>query len=215
MADTAAVNLASQTLFRGEYELELESWLRRRFRGVCICYMIVSVAVLATRTFGLMKSPSVTVLVLTWIAGIATFAIPLHFLRSRHWSSATRDQLLRAASAIILLLGAISLVKGYTLEFVSPLHRTEFIVPLFFWHFIACLFLPWKPRESLRPVLPLLAIWAVGVMLHFNEGWWSRITSVVLSPIILLPGIAVCAVRLHWHSENFRSRMLGKHFLTM
>lgn len=215
MVDTAAVNLAHQTLFRSEYELEMESWLRRRFRAVGICYMIVTGVVIIVRVPNLLSSATVVPLLVTLAAGFASLAVLLHFVRARHWANASRPQLLRAASMMILLMGALSLVKGYILEFTSPMHRTEFIVPLFFWHFIACLFLPWTPRESLRPVVPLLIVWSVGVMLHTNPTLWSRISTVLLSPLVLGPGIAVCAIRLQWHGEKFRTKMIGKHFLTM
>ena len=39
----------NQNLFRTEYELEMEAWLRRRFRTVCVWYLILGAGVLLFR----------------------------------------------------------------------------------------------------------------------------------------------------------------------
>jgi serine phosphatase RsbU (regulator of sigma subunit) len=41
------------------------------------------------------------------------------------------------------------------------------------------------------------------------------VLTVIFGPLILVPGLAVAAVRLHWHSEQFRTRMVGKLFTSM
>ena len=214
--DTAAVNIANQALFRSEYELEMENWLRRRFKSVGLCYIAVTALVLLVRVpMILANADPLLPLLVTIGAGVASAAALLHLVFAPHWATASRPQLLQAASTMILVLGFISLIKSYILEFTSPVYRTEFIVALFFWHFIACLFLPWTPRESLRPVVPLLVLWGLGVMLHIHAPLAGRITFVVLSPLVLLPGLGVCALRLKSHIESFRTRMVGKHFLSM
>ncbi|MCI0630157.1 MAG: serine/threonine-protein phosphatase [Phycisphaerales bacterium] len=216
--DTALAQLetSSQALFRSEYEMELEGWLRRRLRSVGICYLILTAVVLVQRVVMILNNSAPTVpLLITVIAALASTVVIANVVWARHTATATRPQLLRSASTMILFLGAISLTKSYLLEFTSPVYRTEFIVPLFFWHFIACLFLPWTPRESLRPVIPLLLLWALGVMLHFNAPISDRVMSVTLSPLVVMPGLGISAIRLHYHGERFRERMVGKHFLSM
>jgi hypothetical protein len=166
----------------------MENWLRRRFRSVGLCYIAVTALVLLVRVPMILAKPDPLLpLLVTVGAGLASVAALLHLVFASHWATATRPQLLQAASTMILVLGFISLIKSYILEFTSPVYRTEFIVPLFFWHFIACLFLPWTPRESLRAVVPLLVLWGLGVLLHFNASLGGRITSVVLSPLICCP----------------------------
>lgn len=219
MPDTAAVNLASQSLFRNEYELELESWLRRRFRAVCLFYMIMGVVVIVFRmgnmVFGKDKTPLEAVLI-TLAGGLTSLAIvAFHYLQPQ-WRIASREQILRGASMMILLIGAISLLKGALVQWVAPNVDTDFLLPLFFWHFIACLFLPWTPRESLRPTLPLLALWMLGVLfLQHNIDAGQKIAKIIFGLALLIPGLGICAIRLKYHSENFRSRMVGKQFMTM
>ena len=100
MVDTAAVNISHQTLFRSEYEQEMESWLRQRFRAVCICYFAVGALVLLMRLliigFGSNPNP-VLAMVITIVAGLASMAIPLYllFLYNLQWLTATRQEILR------------------------------------------------------------------------------------------------------------------------
>lgn len=218
MVDTAAVNITHQTLFKGEYELELENWLRQRFRTVCLCYIVLGAIFLIARLFiigfGDTPQPFLAILI-TLLAGLASLGAALHFLYARHWTAATRDDLLGGATLLILILGGISAAKALVMKLATPDQATDFLVPLFFWHLIACLFLPWTPRESLRPILPLLALWAMGVLFLDTGDWWPRILKVIFGPGILIPGLAICSLRLQYHSEKFRSKMIGKHFLSM
>jgi hypothetical protein len=210
---------ANQTLFRSEYELELETWLRRRFRGVCICYIVLTAVIVIIRALVIGASNDgrgrIPALIITGLAGAASMGTLAHLLFARRWTDATRPQLLRAASLLIWVLGGISVVKALVIEQFRA--ESEYLLmPLFFWHFIACLFLPWTPRESLKPILPLLGAWMLIVLLRHGEmDITRRLLTVVFGPIILLPGLGICALRLKSHSESFRVRMVGQHFLTM
>lgn len=219
MAETAAGQLdANKLLFHSEYEQELESWMRHRFRALCIAYTGVVALVLGFRLIMIAQSDGQRSLanLLTIGGGVLSLATIGYFLfRNRDWHSAKREQLLRAVSLMIMLLGCISLLKHIVvIQFTNQ--TSDFIVPLLFWHLLACFFLPWTPRESLRPVLPLLGLWAVGVLaLRQDLSSWQRVLTVVVVPVILVPGLGICAFRLRYHSESFRTRMVGKHFLSM
>jgi hypothetical protein len=219
MAETAAGQLdANKFLFHSEYEQELESWMRHRFRALCIAYTGVVALVLGFRLIMIAQSDGQRSFanLLTIGGGVLSLATIGYFLfRNRDWHSAKREKLLQAVSLMIMLLGCISLLKHLVvIQFTNQ--TSDFIVPLLFWHLLACLFLPWTPRESLRPVLPLLGLWAVGVLaLRHDLSPWQRVLTVAVVPVILVPGLGICAFRLRYHSESFRTRMVGKHFLSM
>lgn len=204
-------------LFRSEYEQEMEAWLRRRFRLVCLWYLILGTLVLTVRTviIGIEPGPwRATAVIANALAGGMTLAVVASFYFRRVWEGATREQLIRSASLMILSLGAIFLIKQAII--VSLAGRDEnFLMPLFTWHFVACCFLPWTPRESLKPILPLMALWAAGVLFIEDASIISRVLQVIFAPGILVPGLAICAVRLRSHSERFRMQMVGKQFFTM
>jgi hypothetical protein len=156
-----------------------------------------------------------TAVFITAAQGAAAVAIICHFLFAKMWNTADRDQMLRGVSVMILLLGATTLAKGALLQIVVPQFETEFIVPLFSWHFVACLLLPWTPKESLRPIVPLMILWAAGDLFWGDDDWLIRVLRVVFAPGVLIPGLAICAIRLKKHGEQFRVQMVGKQFITM
>jgi hypothetical protein len=210
---------AEHTLFRSEYEIELEGWLRRRFRSACIGFLIIGVFVFIFRmlVIGFPDQPGRGLaIVLTTVAAAGSMALIAWFLvAGRHRAGPTREQLLRGASIMVFLLGSIALVKGLIIESFLP-GAEYFLLPQFFLHFIACLFLPWTPKESLRPTLPVLGGWAVGVIaLRLSSGLGVPVLSILASPLILLPGLTICAWRLKEHSRRFRAAMIGRHFMSM
>lgn len=70
--------------------------------------------------------------------------------------------------------------------------------------FVACCFLPWTARESLRPLMPQ-AIALAGVMVFFV--WTAPLVvlgAVLLAPVLTLPGTAVC----WWRHSRFKDEFL-------
>ncbi|TVQ31833.1 MAG: serine/threonine-protein phosphatase [Phycisphaeraceae bacterium] len=72
---------------------------------------------------------------------------------------------------------------------------------IFFAHFFACLFLPWTPRESFRPLLPLLGLNAL-IVLFYLPGWLAPTLLIAFSPLVAAPGAAIC----WWRHSRFRKR---------
>jgi hypothetical protein len=216
MSPVTAVD-PNTALFRSEYEQELESWLRRRFRLVCLWYLILGAMVAVLRIFIIgfdEGSGRALAIIANSAAGMASLLTVAWFYFGRTWERATREQLIRTASLMILILGAISLLKGGVVAMATQ-REENFLLPLFAWHLIACIFLPWTPRESLRPFVPLLAVWMLGVLFIENTSITERVLKMVFAPGILVPGMAWCALQLKYHSERFRMEMVGRQFFSM
>lgn len=81
-------------------------------------------------------------------------------------------------------------------------------VSIFFSHFLACLFLPWTPRESMRPITPLLVLNAVIALWYIRLFTLGVILSCLLSPLVAAPGLLICWWRHSRHRERFNIRML-------
>ncbi|MEE9128588.1 MAG: PP2C family protein-serine/threonine phosphatase [Phycisphaerales bacterium] len=204
----------SQVLFRREYEHELETWLRVRFGYLCTTFVALGLIQLIASIFG-MFGPNVSGAIVTAISTTLTLCIVAYFFLERdHFE--TREAVLGGLAKMILAMGAVSmsawLVAGWFDWKVFP----SILLAIFFWHFTACLFLPWTPGESLRPIIPLMAVWA-GYTLFFasEDEETSRVVVVIFGPGILIPGLLICAWRLRRHSRRFRSTMLGRHFRTL
>jgi hypothetical protein len=218
---------ASQTLFRSEYELELEAWLRRRFGYLCIAYLVwellllfvifigAALAALGRASFMPATSWHITAIIGS-IECTAYLAVICFFYFRRRHTLETREELARAAGHMILALGAISLLAQVAAYLFAPSLTSNFLVDLFLWHVTACLFLPWRPVESLRATVPLLVVWATAtLLLPSDSGMLERVLQVAFSPSILLLGLAICAIRLQRHRQRFRAAMVGRHFMTM
>ncbi|MBL0926259.1 MAG: serine/threonine-protein phosphatase [Phycisphaerales bacterium] len=82
------------------------------------------------------------------------------------------------------------------------------LLSLFAKHFFACLFLPWRPGESMRPMWPLLGLNAVITAWYFRAAPMSGVAIIAGSPLVVLPGVAVCWWRFSRFHEKFHVRML-------
>jgi hypothetical protein len=205
----------SQVLFRHEYESELESWLRKRFAWLCGLTLVMACLRLAWKV-GMLLGLDSAAASIGWLAavtvaeGLASIAIAgaFYMRRERH---ATRDELLHAASQLIVALGVVSLASRFVSEWLGYPFSSSVIASIFLWHFGACLLLPWTPRDSLRPIVPLLAVWVAHTLVLQQDDLVVRVLAVLFSPGILLPGLVISAWRLRRHGREFRSTMLGRH----
>lgn len=129
----------------------------------------------------------------------------------------TRGALVAAASRMILALGFLNFAFECAILLANPAVPVTPLASIVFWHLTASLFLPWSWRESLRPILPLLAAWlllrlglAVG-----DGGWGSLVATVIGLPFLFAPALILCYARLRWHRNRFKSGFVGRRFLAM
>lgn len=154
-------------------------------------------------------------LLFTAPAAALSLGVISSFALSRRTEDASREQIVAVASTLILVLGAVAILTELARFLVLEL-SPHMLYKLFLWHFLACLFLPWSSRESLRPFVPLILAWAVGEMLlPGTEDWLDRMITVAAGLLVFIPGVAICTWRLYQHSREFRARMVGKHFMSM
>jgi len=83
-------------------------------------------------------------------------------------------------------------------------------------HFFACLFLPWTPGESLKPLLPLLVLNAVIVLAFMAYATFTGagsirlgllgVLAIAVSGLVALPGAGIC----WWRNSRFRNRLSGR-----
>ena len=64
----------------------------------------------------------------------------------------TREQTLRAATWFIVQIGALSFAAETAMALMAMKAAVGGLGSLLFFHFAASLFLPWSPRESMRPM---------------------------------------------------------------
>jgi len=206
---------APATLFRREYRQELEEWLRRRFRWLCIVYLCIGVSVLAFY-FSTAHEHTLTTTLIEAAMRLTNLGIVSFFLLRFEWREAPRLILLRAATRMILLVGSVSLAGLLTVRLLDPTADSALLLPLFLMHLTACAILPWTPRESLKPFIPLFIIWALVVLvLSPASHLMGAIVRVMFGPAIFLPGLAIAFWRMEHHSQEFRARMIGRDYTSL
>lgn len=253
-------DLQVPTLFRGEYEREMESWFRRRFHALCAVFAgweLIWLGVLAlawalsrggpagapvviaaeptageradaVRPFGeIFANGTLPGLLLT---SAVTFAILGYFAFVRARRVESREGLVHQASWMIALLGAVHLVLEALMTVLGSSEQFSPALSIFFWHFLACLLLPWSPRESIRPMVPLVVAYLIadfalaprGVVRITPAGdeveRFSMLAFVIRSallPLVLAPGMIVCWWRLRRHRRRFGRRMASQGFMEL
>jgi hypothetical protein len=81
-------------------------------------------------------------------------------------------------------------------------------------HFFACLFLPWTPRESIRPLIPLLILNGAITLIYTILGgaWLVGILTILFSPLVALPGVGICWWRHSRLREGFQTKLIMRRY---
>jgi len=204
--------------FREEYEAERTHWLRRRFlwySGVLAAVSILNIAVtFATTAFSntVITSGYILMVGVTGIPQVAVLVGAFLFVYRR---TLTREQLLRLVFWLTVIIGTIAVTTSpfFTRlgieqsdarisESIHWIQRWSALNTVFVTHFIASLFIPWTPRESSRPLIALLVVFAITTLVVGGGTLAGRFFVIAISPIAGVPGVLIC----WWRHSRFRSR---------
>ena len=83
---------------------------------------------------------------------------------------------------------------------------------IFVTHFFACLFLPWSPRESLKPIIPLFIANTVVTAIYGVGEWWAVAFMTLLSVLAAGPGLLIAMFRHSRFRDKFSHRMLRHRY---
>ncbi len=81
-------------------------------------------------------------------------------------------------------------------------------------HVLACLFLPWTPREAFRPILPILAFNALFVLVTPDD-FWVKVLAIGVTPVIAVPGLVICWWRHSRYRDSFALQALRGRYTEM
>ena len=144
-----------------------------------------------------------------FVAAILTVAGWLVFTRGR---LETRGQVTTTATLMLIIVGTILIATRLVLQKAVPTHPIFGIVDLLVLHLLACLFLPWTPKESVPPFALLLLLWAVSILApRFEEiDILDRVVGAIISPAILVPGALIAGWRSRRRQEDLERLQLGQ-----
>ncbi|HYD01897.1 MAG TPA: PP2C family protein-serine/threonine phosphatase [Phycisphaerales bacterium] len=147
-------------------------------------------------------------------------------VRDAHTRERTREDHLRRVSSFIAITGIVTSVTMFALGVLNGSGVTAGalafwqVVTIFFAHCMACLFLPWTWKESLRPFMPMYLINAVGMVALWviNGPSFSIIDIFFLvlyaltSVCAVLPGIGIAYWRHNRFAQEFTLRAVAGRY---
>lgn len=80
------------------------------------------------------------------------------------------------------------------------------------YHVIACVFLPWTPRQALRPIGPLLLLNAIIVLIFGDAAGTLKAFIILMSIFAAAPGTLIAWFKHSRRMEHFRVRMLQARY---
>jgi hypothetical protein len=242
-------------IFTAEYERELETWLRRRLGWLLVVTMVLSLlglAIAAVQVWLLRADPASLNLdgnlqalreagwagpIITLVSTALTIGLAAWFQWRVRPTLHSHAELVRAAGRFVLLSGLFTLATDVASRIWIPGFETSGFSALILLYVVACVFLPWTGRESLRPMWPLLVVYAASQFLYVavgagtdaavqvraddggvqeaSVGWVAASIASALAPLGLVPGLVVCWLRLWMHRRRFRKRMVQRGFFSM
>ncbi|MHC4975278.1 MAG: PP2C family protein-serine/threonine phosphatase [Planctomycetota bacterium] len=208
--------------FKHEFEQERSSWLRKRFlwyTGILACLNIIQIVGLVFVLVDVEMSALLKIVsVMLGVGNVLIYAAPFMYV--------LRSQVLLEYKEIVQLLFWIIIINGFYI-FLSQIVGGEvgaklssvsatgepspmqngaaWLGGVFLSHFIASLFIPWTPREALRPMLYLLIAFNTLVILGIFFTTLSLLQGlglVALSTVPPLPGMAIA----WWRHSRFKDR---------
>jgi hypothetical protein len=199
--------------FGHEFEAERERWLRGRF----LWYTGVVGAIGLLRLLGAPIGASSAHWISLAALGAGTALYGGAFVYA--WRHAQeRATLVRIVTGLIIAYGVLALLGNVGARPATPAGGAggmsvgaQWALSIFATHLLACLFLPLTPRESLRPLIPLLVLNAI-MALASDDSWIIKTLGILSLPLVGAPGALICWYRHGKFRERFTNRMLKSRF---
>jgi len=222
------MTLSVTTEFHAEFEAEREQWLRNRLvwycgfmLGIALIPLLFSFIQLDTIDDALDREFLTTLGVRAGQAMLFGAAFVYAATRRRDLS---RQRVLRIVNFCIIALGLLALlVVPLAASGIDALVSADdaagvrvgdgaaWAFLLFVTHLSASLFIPWTPRESVRPMIPLLALATVVTLaapLFTGDSVPAALFGAIMTWTIMLPGLAVAWLRHSRYRSRFHMRAL-------
>ncbi len=203
-----------------EFEHETSALLARRF--VWFLWFVAGVSVIsivgfiARRIFGdgaAVLPPGLAARAWLLVVGFESLTILAcivcyRFVRDHR---VDRAMLLKMTFWIVIFDGSLFIIER-SVRFASAMPAAHWLDTLVVTHMFACIFLPWTPRQALRPMIPLLAINAGVVTVLSGFSVLSAAGLIALSLLYPLPGLFISWLKHSRRYEGFKLKFLQQRY---
>lgn len=125
----------------------------------------------------------------------------------------SRENMIRASQWLVIAVGFADFTSDAMLASSPWAALGSFMVV----HFVACLVLPWTPKQALTPAYGVLALFAAIEIVRLSFGkipvWMLGFD--LMSVFAVLPGIAICSLRHSSRMKKFKMGFLQDRYTDM
>ncbi|QDU33855.1 Phosphoserine phosphatase RsbP [Poriferisphaera corsica] len=213
--------------FTSELDETWHAWLTRRFLRYCI-FSLLAIFVISIISLSIdlyqHEHGEFSRLTLAFLIGNspAIMTVVAAYFTVKH-KKPNREKLLRAITWTIAIYGISGLAIGPYIEyrlsaayttttFAEALKPTDISFGVLALYLLACIFIPWPPREAVKAVVPL---WVIGIfMVSLANTTWTGETFVRCITVILAgaPGLLLCYARARKYSSEFYIGRLTRRY---
>ncbi len=204
------------TDFRREFAAETDSLLRRRFGWfagllACIGLCFWGISIAASLAAGTVEGQAVGTSIGHAIAASALSLLNISLAGGCFfWVRRTKargTQLLRTSYVLVAADGVIRVILA-RLDVDGSLG----LMGVMLTHSLACILLPWTPRQSIVPPAPPILLWIVLHAVLSGTGVAGTLLGAVLAPLIAGPGVLVCWLKDSSRLRSFRARFFEHRY---
>ena len=205
--------------FRSGFAQETDRLLRRRFLwligtllGLSALGLSVFAVSLADPDFSKLSMQTVALVGGVSVAWILTYLGAGLYA----WFDRPSGNTLLRLTLLVIVCDGVYNILWRVLDLPSGVGMFGFMMS----HVLACLFLPWTPRQALRPALIILPVSAASRLLIEGStvfsggfGWLGQdIAPILMSVFAPLPGVFVCWLRDTRRTERYKLRFLQQRY---
>jgi serine phosphatase RsbU (regulator of sigma subunit) len=209
---------------------QLDALARQRMSVLCIVYMVLGLFALIVFAIGDMpdlfeaaESNTREDAMNLWrgwgrLGGYAAaILVAAYFLWIHRSRMKTRDDVVSAATMMVVLSGVLILASRLVYLRVDNFSAAWGVIDVFTMHIVACMLLPWDPKESAKPFALLLLVWMMSFIVPNSTDWeiTTRLVASIASWAGLLPGMGLAWFRGQRREEVAEREMLGEQMRTM
>lgn len=137
---------------------------------------------------------------------LADFAF-VGWFASRAWRKRIpTDRLLQLTYWVFIERGLVYIAMHFLLRDLG------FPLMLGVYHVLACLVLPWSPRQALRPMLALLVLNGIAVLSTEHSSLQLAIAAILFSAFLIFPGLGVSWLKTNRHASELKVRFLQDRY---
>ncbi|MCA9278317.1 MAG: serine/threonine-protein phosphatase [Phycisphaeraceae bacterium] len=210
--------------FQHEFVHTTDRLLRKRFFWFYVVFagilaiQVVTQVVVSVLAIGTDRAPDTTDVVVNTVLYLLQLCVCAGGIAAVKRLKMSREQMVRTSQIVLVLIVLFHMIASAVQDQAFEGNVWNSLMFFFLYHVVACLVLPWTPKQALTPAYAVLAIFAATEVVRLATGnvnppW--MIAFDLLSVFTVLPGLAICALRHSSRTKKFKMGFLQDRYADM